>query len=141
MTMAVTLDKVVAHYIALRDKKDAITARHKDELRPVNDAMALLEAFMQKSLDAQNQRSASFAGIGTCFKQKWTSVKVGDWEETLDYIRENDRWDLLTQAVNKTAVIESMSERDPTTGEERLVPCPIPGVSVDSGFKVQVRKG
>lgn len=138
--MTITLDKVVARYVALRDEKDAITKRHKEELRPITESLTMLESFMQKMLDEQNQKSASFAGIGTCFKQKWTSTKVRNWAATLDWIQANDRYDLLTQAVNKTGVIEEMTQTDPATGEVTMIPCPIPGVEVDSGFKVQVRR-
>jgi len=138
--MTITLDTVVEKYIALRDEKAEIEKRHKEELRPTHEAMRLLEAYMQKALDEQNQKSASFAGIGTCFKQKWTKAKVTNWPAVLQWIKENDRDDLLTQAVNKTVVIEEMTKMDPETGEVTMVPCPIPGVEVENGYKVNVRR-
>ncbi len=138
--MTVTLDKIVAKYVAMRDEKTEIEKRHKEELRPINEGMKLLEAYMQQALDAQNQKSASFAGIGTCYKTKWTKAKVTDWPAVLQWIEENDRDDLLTQAVNKTVVIEEMTQMNPETGEVTMVPCPIPGVEVESGYKVNVRR-
>lgn len=138
--MPVTLNDIVTRYLAMRSEKEAIEKQHKDELRPIKESMEMLEAAMQKLLDEQGQKSASFAGVGTCYKQKWTKAKVTDWEATLQWMQEHERWDLLTQAVNKTVVIEEMTQVDPETGETTLVPCPIPGVEVDSGWKVNVRR-
>lgn len=138
--MTATLDRITAKYIALRDEKEAIEKRHKEELKPITEAMKLLEGAAQKLLDEQNQKSATFEGIGTAYKQQWTKTKVTDWEAALEWIREHDRWEMLTQAVNKTAVIEEMTQRDPDTNEITMIPCPVPGVEYDAGWKVNFRR-
>ena len=138
--MTVNLNQVITRYVELRAERTALEATHKEQLAPIKESMQMLEAAMHKLMDEQGVKSTSVAGVGTAYKQKWTSTRVSNWGETLDWIVAGERWDLLTQAVNKTAVLDEMTKMDPTTGEVEMVSCPVPGVEDDGGFKVLVRR-
>lgn len=109
------IDAVVAAYIKLRDHKDEVKSRHKDELAPINEQMAKLEGWLHRELNAQGVDSFK-TKAGTAFVQKATSVTVAEWDVTLPFIREHDLWDLLEARVSKSAVqdyVESTKEVPP----------------------------
>lgn len=123
------IDSVVAAYIKLRDQKDEVKSRHKEELAPINENMAKLEGWLHRELNKQGVDSFK-TKMGTAFVQKATSVTVADWDVTLPFIKEKELWDLLEARVSKSAVqdyIESTKE----------VP---PGVSVRVEEVVRVRR-
>lgn len=112
------LEELSRRFLALRDRKDEIAARHKQELKPYNEAMAKLEAYFLEVLQDSGLQSMSTKSA-TIFIGTSTSVTVAEWEKTLPFIIENERWELLNKAVNKTIVDEMLKE-----GEE------VPGVTV-----------
>lgn len=112
------LEELSRRFLALRDRKDEIQARHKQELKPYNEAMAKLEAYFLEVLQDSGLQSMSTKSA-TIFVGTSTSVTVAEWEKTLPFIIENERWELLNKAVNKTIVNEMLEE-----GEE------VPGVTV-----------
>lgn len=126
---SMTLDKAIASYVAIRDRKGDMEKRHAEELAPINQMLDRLEAFM---LDAMNE--AGLQSIksphGTAFKSKRTSAKVTDWDLTLPFIREHEVWELLERRVSKKAA-EAIIE------ETQL---PIPGVDMTTEIVVNVRR-
>lgn len=124
MTATPTMDALVAGYLARRRRIEAIEAEAKAAVAPLKKEMELLEAGMAKLMDAVGTLAAR-TPHGTAYRQKWTSARVRDWDQTLAYIKERDRYDLLIRQVNKTAVLDT--------------PEPIPGVVVEQGFRIGVR--
>lgn len=124
-----TADKLVELYVALRDKRDGVAKRHKAELAPFAQTMATIENQLLDMLNTQHQTSAAVPA-GTYYKATRTSVTVGDWAETLAYIREHDAWELLEARVNKTHATSIMDE----TGAV------IPGVNISRETTVQIRR-
>ena len=124
-----TLDKAIASYVKIRDRKKELEARHAEELAPVNTMLDRLEAFMLDAMDQAGLNSIKSAH-GTAFKSTRTSAKVLDWDLTLDFIREHEAWDLLERRVSKKAaeaIIEETKE-------------PIPGVDTTSEIVINVRR-
>jgi hypothetical protein len=124
----VTFDQLVAAYQERKARVEALEEEAKRKVGPIKEEMKKLEAAMQLLLQSQGLKSAPTAS-GTCYLSKWTSVKVECWDELLPWIKENDRWDVLPRAVNKTAVMEDISEGSTP-----------PGVRVTQGIKVNVRR-
>ena len=122
-------DRAVAAYIKLRDKTDEVKKRHKEELRPYGELMSRLEATMLDHLNNIGGESLR-TEHGTVFKNTRNSVKVADWNVTLPWLVENERWDMLEARVGKEAATVYMEE----TGE------PVPGVEYNSEVTVQVRR-
>lgn len=123
--MSITMDKLVEAYVARRDKLTAMEKEHKAKTAALEAEMQKLETAMHRLLNELGVMAVR-TSHGTPYKQTWTSVKVTDWEEVLDYIRQHDRYDLLEHRVNKTAVLDTKE--------------PIPGVAIQQGIKVNVRR-
>lgn len=124
-----TPEKAIDFYLRLRAKKEAIVERHKEEIKPFNEALDQLETTLLAILDGaglQNMKSPS----GTAYKRIETSVTVNAWSETLAWIVANEAWEFLEARVNKTATQERLKEK----GE------PPPGVVVRQEARVGVRK-
>lgn len=113
--MATKVDEVVAAYIQLRDCKEQITRKHKEELAPINEKMGKIEAWLQRHLQTEGVESMK-TKAGTAFLQTASSATVRSWPETLAWVKANDEWSFLEARVNKTAVkdfIESQGEIPP----------------------------
>jgi hypothetical protein len=126
---AMTLDMMIAKYVALRDKKELVEDRHKHELAPFREMMNRLEAYMLEAMNQQNLKSIRSPG-GTAFVAERTSATVMDWPATLDFIRRHGVWELLEARVSKKAVQAVMAETN----------CPVPGVETKSEMCVNVRR-
>lgn len=120
------IDKIIAHYVALRDQERDIEKRHKKELAPIKQDMELIEAALQKDLQAQGLKQ--FKGDhGTAFIKTLTNVKVVDWEgKALPWLIEHERWDLLVRNINKTNMLETETE--------------VPGVETPKVQKLQINR-
>lgn len=125
------LDTVISGVVTLRDQIDAIKKKQKEELAPLNEKMAKLEAYLQSQLLLSGSTSVSAKGVGTAYLQNVVSVTVEDWQATLDWIKRTEAWDFLERRVSKTVVQEYMESQ----GE---VP---PGVKTATEVEVRVRRG
>ncbi len=123
------INKLVAIYRKLRDKKEKMVAKHKEELAPVQGLMSQLEIKLMKKLQEMGVESAR-TDSGTVFLTTTARCRVVDWDSLLSFILENDRTDLLTRAVSKDVVREMLEE-------EKRVP---PGVQWEEEKVVRIRK-
>jgi hypothetical protein len=123
-------DLVIGRYVSLRDKKKALEKAHKEELQPINEALLKLEIFLLKTLQdtgLENMRSKA----GTAFKAKTTSVTLADKPAYLQFIIDNELWELLDVRPLKTAVEQYKEDHD------GALP---PGVTWREELTVNVRK-
>lgn len=122
-------DQLVDRYIRLRDKRDALKKEQAAALKPFETALEQIEGVLLATLDALKQESMR-SKSGTFYRSTQTSVKVTAWSQTLEYIRDNDAWELLEARVNKTAAAAILEETR----------APIPGVEVSRIYSVNVRR-
>ena len=120
MTTTLNIDRLVAAYVRLRDEKKAQDDAHKEAQRPLVEKMEKLEAALQKLMLDQGVRSLRTAH-GTPYLQERVSLKVTDWEASLQDIIEGSKWDLLERRINKTAFEERLAQGDTIDGVERVV--------------------
>lgn len=118
------IDQIVEKYVELRDAKAEIAERHKAELAPYAQMLDKLEGILLGELDKAGLQSAK-TPHGTAYKSVTTSAKVIDWDKTLDFIVEQERFDLIQRRVNKD-VVEEIGE--------------VPGVAIEKILKVNVRR-
>lgn len=104
------VDDVVRAYVILRDRKEELARKHKDEMKPLTTQMETCEAWLQKHLLDTGQTSAQTAE-GTAFLHHATSATVRDWPATLKWIKDNDEWSFLDSRVNKTAVKSYLEDK------------------------------
>lgn len=98
-----TLNELVAKYVQLRDKKDALRAKYRAKEKKINEALILLEAALIKSLDSLGIESARSEG-GTCYLSHRTSATVADRDAFFEFVESHGAWDMLESRCSKTAV-------------------------------------
>jgi hypothetical protein len=124
-----TIDQVIAAYVKLRDKRDALKKEQAAAMAPINESLYKLQLWLQKSLQDSGQTSAKTAA-GTAFLQTDVSVAIEDFDVILAFIKTHDLWAMLEKRVSKSVVtdyIESTKE----------VP---PGITVKSEISCHIRR-
>ena len=124
------VDDVIKGYIALRDKKEETERRHKEELAPLRDRMAKVEAWLHDHLLQHNLTNLKGAS-GTAFLQEATSVTVADWDAAFEFIQQEGAWELLEHRVSNSVVQDYIESKGVTP----------PGVNVKKELVVRVRRG
>ena len=124
-----TVEKAVAGYRQLRDIKTEIQARHREELKPVNEKMEKIENWLGLQLQQQKAESIK-TSEGTVYTTRTSSVKIDDWDEALRYIKEHDLWHILERRLSSKEVATFVEE------EERN----FPGTEISFNTNVRVRK-
>ena len=98
-----TVDGVIATYITLRSQKEAVEAEVKEQVADIKEKMGKLEAWIQAKADETGVTSFK-TDHGTAFLTTSDFASVGDWDVVLQFIKENDAYDMLTKKVSKVAV-------------------------------------
>jgi hypothetical protein len=109
------VDKAVEKYISLRDAKKVIADRHKEEMKPYNDAMTKIEAGVQKILIGQGGNSMK-TPYGTAYLSTVTRPVIQDWKVCKQFILDNDLIDMMVQKLSPAAVeefVESQGDLPP----------------------------
>ena len=101
--MSLTIDQVIEAYLKYRNKKEAIEAEVKDQVKDLKDKMAKLEAWIKEKADADGVTSFKTAR-GTAFLTTTDYANVANWDEVLQFIKDNEAFDMLEKRVSKNAV-------------------------------------
>ena len=124
-----THDEIIAKYIQIRDKKQAMEKEHKEHIAKYTEAMTKIEQYMLGELTKAGLDSMK-AKTGTAYKSLQTRVKVDDPEIFRKFIQEHKAWDLSETRASKTAVEQYLEENED-------VP---PGVSVTRFYNVRFNR-
>lgn len=127
--MNVTVDQAIAAYMKLRAKKSEVEARIKDEVAVIEAGMDKIEKWIKTQADTMGVTSFK-TKHGTAFLTTKDYANVENWDATLNFIRQNEAYDMLNKAVNKTAVRGYIEQH-------KSVP---PGVNYGTKIEVSVRK-
>lgn len=128
----VTIGTVVGKYVETRAEIKRLEDELEAKLAPLKEFQRNREEWLRTHLAANGMKNAK-TQYGTVYLATKESVTMGDWDAFFNWVQEGDRYEYLTHAVNKTAVLEDM-------GAERENPPP-PGVNYTALQIVQVRKG
>lgn len=127
--MNVNVDDVIATYMKLRDQKAAIEGEVKDKVATIKAKMDKLEAWIKEKADAEGVTSFK-TKHGTAFLTTTDYANVADWDAVLNFIQENQAFDMLEKRVSKTAVRGYIDQT-------KAVP---PGINYGTKLEVNVRK-
>lgn len=98
-------NKLIETYVKLRDKKKELQDKLKADLEPIEEGLMKIESRVLQVM--QETGVDKLAGsAGTAFSKINTSVTVADWDKVVEYVRDNDAFDLLEKRVSKTAAQE-----------------------------------
>ena len=125
------LEQAVAEYLATRDKKSELEAKHKEELAGLNEKLERLDAFLLGNL--QDLGVDSFkTGMGTVFTTQRMQAQVPDKGALTDYLRSNpDDIELLQTRISTTVLKDWMEKHNGATP---------PGVAARIERTVSVRR-
>lgn len=101
--MSDALEPLVDKYIKLRDAKAKAVKQFKEKMASVDVVLTRMEGTLLKQLNELGIESAR-AKSGTAYKSTRVSATVADWDQTLDFIKENGAWQMLERRVSKDAV-------------------------------------
>lgn len=122
------IDVVIQKYMALRFKRDEIERVAKEKIKTIDTGMDKLEAYILSRMEDDGVTTFK-TPFGTAFKSTSDYASVTSWDDTLEFIKEQEAWHLLERRVNKIAVREFVD-----TGS---VP---PGVTYGTKVNVSIRK-
>jgi uncharacterized protein YydD (DUF2326 family) len=75
----------------------------KEQTKELKEKMEKLEAWIKEQADVQGVTSFK-TKHGTAFLTTTDYANVADWDAVLNYIRENEAYDMLEKRVSKVAV-------------------------------------
>lgn len=127
--MNVNVDDVIATYMKLRDQKAAIEGEVKEKVSTIKAKMEKLESWIKEKADAEGVTSFK-TKHGTAFLTTTDYANVADWDAVLNFIQENQAFDMLQKRVSKTAVRGYIDQT-------KAVP---PGINYGTKLEVNVRK-
>jgi transposase len=124
-----TIDAVVGKYVALRDELDAARKTYNQFEKEQKGKMERLSMWLKEKSDELGVESFA-TKHGTAYKTTKDYVRVGDWAEVLDFIKETNNWQMLEKRIGKIATKEIMEESG-------SIP---PGVEYSQDIEFQVRR-
>lgn len=127
--MSVNVDDVIAAYLKLRDEKATIEAEVKEQVSAIKAKMEKLEAWIKAKSDSEGVTSFK-TKHGTAFLTTTDYANVADWDAVLNFIRDNNAYDMLEKRVSKTSVRGYIDAN-------KAVP---PGVNYGTKLEVNVRR-
>ncbi len=104
-----TVNELVAQYITIRDRKDALRKKYQEKNGKLNEALNLIENILIQNLDASGAESVRTTS-GTCFISKRSSATVADRDAFFDFVRDHEAWDMLESRCSKNAVEQYAEE-------------------------------
>lgn len=123
------IEQAVESYRRLRDKKAELKKSYEEQVKPVDDAMAVVEQALLAFL-RDNRMDSVKSKAGTAYQSTLTNYTIDDASVFRDWAEKNNRNDFYANRLSKDVVEEYISEH-------RSLP---PGVKVSSFTKVNVRK-
>lgn len=123
------MDLRIGQFVALRDKKKAMQDRHKEELKPINDALEKLGNLLLQHLHDTNQENAKSAS-GTAYTTLKKSATISDPDAFRRFVIGSEAWDLLDFKANAPAVSEFIVAHN----------APPPGVNYSTHVEIGVRR-
>lgn len=130
-----TVDKVIATYIRLRDKKAELERRHEEDLAKVAAAMERCAEWLNKYLTEEKLENAKTAE-GTAFFKTKDRVSIADQLAFREYVKTTGQIELYEQRPSKTAIKALMEQQRDGT----FLNPPPPGVSYVAWREIEIHR-
>ena len=130
MTETISVDKLVAVYIKMRDKRAELLRDYEEADSTVKAQMELVET---KLLDTCKEIGVDRLGSkhGTVMRTVKTRYWTSDWESMHKFILENRMPELLERRISQTTMKQLLEENP------ELMPM---GLNTDSKYSVTIRR-
>lgn len=126
----VSAEELAKIYLKIRNAKEEVVERHKQELAEYNEQLdALSEEMLEmcKTLDVSSMRTNE----GTIIRKVTSRYATTDWDSLYKFIKEHDAYGLLEQRLHQTNTKQFLEENP------NLLP---PGLWADSKYTIVVRR-
>lgn len=130
MAETISVDKLVAVYIKMRDKRAELLRGYEEADSTVKSQMEIVES---KLLDLCKEIGVDRLGSkhGTVMRTVKTRYWTGDWESMHKFILEHKMPELLERRISQTAMKQLLEENP------ELMPM---GLNTDSKYSVTIRR-
>jgi hypothetical protein len=129
-TPKVSAEELAKIYIKIRDAKEAMLERHKEELAAFNEQLEAISnelLDMCKTLNVASMRT----GEGTIIRKVTTNFNTNDWGSMYEFVKEHDAFGLLQQRLNQSNMKQFLEEHP------ELLP---PGLWSESKYTIVVKR-
>jgi hypothetical protein len=124
------LDGLAKVYLKIRDAKDQLTSKYKEDVAALDEQMSVLEQEMLetcKEMNASSIRTPHGTIVRSVKSRYWTN----DWDSMYQFIKEHDAFGLLEKRLHQTNMKDFISENPEVQ--------PV-GLNVENQFTVVVRR-
>ena len=130
MESDISIEKIVAAYVKIRDAKDAIYQKYKAETTELEEQMNVLK---YKLLEVSKETGVTSFSTpsGTAYRTVKDRYWTNDWESFYDFMRDNNAMGLLEKRIHQTNMKEYL-ENNP--GEEPK------GLNIDREYEITIRR-
>lgn len=125
------IEKVVAVYVKIRDKKSQITKEYEAAIAELDEKQNVLQSALLEFCKEANLDSVKTTA-GTAFRTVRTKYWISDWQQAYDFILEHNAPELLEKRLAQKATAEWLKS---FPGD------PIPSLQTDSRYTITVRRG
>lgn len=124
------IDRMIKVYIRMRDAKEDMQERHKQELKVIEDQMAVIELEF-KRLSLENKVSSFKTDHGTATIVENMKASCNDWNVFGEFVRKDDPLIFLDKRVKLAGIKDFMDMHD------GLLP---PGISIFRELSLRVTR-
>jgi uncharacterized protein (DUF2164 family) len=129
-TEAISVEKLVATYIKIRDTRDEVKREMEEKVATLQADLdsinqTLLEHFKEQGIDSAR------TPFGTAYRTIKSRYWTNDWDAMRHFIAEHDAFELLEKRIHQTNMKQFLEENPD------LHPA---GLNVDSEYSVTVRR-
>jgi hypothetical protein len=124
------MDKLTRAYLAIRDAKEVLTDKYKQQIAELDEQMQVIEQELLdhcKNMNASSVRTPHGTVIRSVKSRYWTN----DWDSMYGFIEETGAFGLLEKRIHQTHMKEFLSENPD------LFP---KGMNVENEYTVVVRR-
>lgn len=128
--MDVPVDKIVATYVKIRDKKEEIYREYKSKTAELEEQMATLKyklLELSKQTGATSFSTPDFVAYRTVKNRYWTN----DWESFYRFMQDNNIMEVLEKRIHQTNMKEFI-DHNPDIHP--------PGLNIDSEYEFTIKR-
>lgn len=103
MSNKLNVGDVIRTYMGLREKKAELEGSVKEQVKVIKEKMDKLESYLKLKMDEDGLTSFK-SEYGTAFMTTNDYANVADWDEVVQFAKENDAYDLFEKRISKNAV-------------------------------------
>lgn len=124
------MDRLTKIYLKIRDAKDELTSKFKQDVAELEAQMATLEQEMLETCKTMNASSIR-TPHGTIIRSMKSRYWTNDWDSMYDFIEETGAFGLLEKRIHQTHMKEFLAENPDIYPK---------GMNVENEYTVVVRR-